>query len=174
MTAPKKAAAKLGPDAPSAGTGQPPWAMVAPNGTDLYFPTTAENAQAFAREFNAQPVSAENFPWPSILDNDGKIDLGNGADDEPTEDLGDDNDDAPIPSDAPEQPQSKQGGPTDQPAAPTPPAKAQPARRASRTKAESAADPDALLSYCPTPGICFPLGLPANVSHVACVHGSSS
>lgn len=174
----KKAAPKLGPDAAGAGSGQPPWALVSPDGTDLYFPTTADNAQALAREFGAQPVDPSGFPWPSILLEDGTIDLGDapkvslgetGEQDSATGTPGADE----TASDAPTAPVTEQGGPTDQPAAPTPPVKAQPARRGSKPKA-SAADPGSLLSYCPSPAVCFPLGLPADVSHVACVHGSSS
>ena len=158
MTAPKKTAARrLGPDAPSAGTGQPPWAMVSPDGSDLYFPTKAEDAQAFAREFGAQPVDTALWPWQSILRADGKIKIGAPDDDDAAST-------PPEASSAAQGAQGEQGGHGDQPAAPTPPALPERARQA------SGAD---LLAYCPTPNMCFPLGLPVNVSHVACVHGSS-
>lgn len=153
MTTPaKKAAPRLGPNA-SAASSQPPWAMISPDGADLYLPTKQEDAIAYAREFGAQPVDPSGFPWPSILNDEGKIEIG----------------DAPTPPDGPEAPESEQGGPTDPGDAPTPPAATQPAQR--RAKHKPSAD---LLGYCPTPDMCFPNGLPENCSHVSCIHGSSS
>lgn len=168
---PKKAA-----PVPAAGAGQPPWAMVSPDGTDLYFPTKPEDAQAFTREFGAQPVNPEGFPWPSILRADGTVDLGDADPKEQSESP--ESDDAPVgmiggqdsqPDTPGAAPESEQGGPMDQPAAPTSPAPVRRPRRASQATA-----PAELTAYCPTPDYCFPLGLPDNVSHVACVHGSSS
>lgn len=174
---PKKAA-----PVPAAGAGQPPWAMVSPDGTDLYFPTKPEDAQAFTREFGAQPVNPEGFPWPSILRADGTVDLGDAdpkeqsesqpSDDAPVGMIGGQDSQPDTPGAAPESPrvpESEQGGPMDPAAEKTAPAPVRRPRRASQATA-----PAELTAYCPTPDYCFPLGLPDNVSHVACVHGSSS
>jgi len=165
MTQPvKKAAARLGPLAPAINS-QPPWAMIAPNGTDLYFPTKQEDAITFARDHGAQPVESSSFPWQSILDNDGKINLGddeNGEDDE-TEAPADE-----TPSEAPDGAESEQGGPTDPDAAPTPPVLAQPARKGRR---KATPEPSLDRLGCPSPDVCWPVGLPDNCSYVTCVHG---
>jgi len=150
------AAPRLGPDAPAANS-QPPWAMVSADGNDLYFPTKQEDAIAFARVHGAQPVDPSGFPWPSILDNDGKINL----------------DDGETPPDAPSAAESEQGGPVDTEAAQTPPAPAQPARKGRRKAAPADATPPVQIDAlgCPTPDVCWPVGLPDNCSYVTCVHG---
>lgn len=170
MTTPKKAAPRLGPNA---GDGQPPWAMVSPDGTDLYFPTKPEDAQAFAREFGAQPVSTDLWPWPSILRADGTIKINGDDDDDaaPAADLGADLGGQIVnPVTAPAAPEQPAPVPSDPPAPIVAQAPVQRARGGSKAQ-RSDAD---LLAYCPSPAVCFPLGLPANCSHVTCVHGSSS
>lgn len=161
MTTPaKKAAPRLGPNAPAANS-QPPWAMVSADGADLYFPTKQEDAIAFARDHGAQPVDPNGFPWPSILDDEGKINLDDDEAGAPADE---------APPEAPGAAESEQGGPTDADAAPTPPAPVRPARKATRKAAPAEPSPvDAL--GCPTPDVCWPVGLPDNCSYVTCVHG---
>jgi hypothetical protein len=141
----KRTSPRLGPDA---GSGQPPWAMQ--SGDNIYFPTKPEDAVAYAKEFDAQPINAQMWPWPSILDGDGRIELGDDA--APAAD--------PKALTTPEQPQPDGDVPAGmtggQNSAPTAPG----------------AEAD-LLAYCPTPDMCFPNGLPFGCSFVSCIHGSS-
>jgi hypothetical protein len=141
----KRTSPRLGPDAAAASLPGPCNPV-----TTSTFQQSRKNAVAYAKEFDAQPINAQMWPWPSILDGDGRIELGDDA--APAAD--------PKALTTPEQPQPDGDVPAGmtggQNSAPTAPG----------------AEAD-LLAYCPTPDMCFPNGLPFGCSFVSCIHGSS-
>jgi len=147
----KKAAPKLGPSTPP--SNQPPWAMASPD-SQIYLPQSADDARRFATQYGAVPINPDLWPWPN------EVPIGELKTDDPK---------ATTPSEQPpsdDAPAGPTGGPTSVPT--TPGAELEPAQPA-------AAVPEALegelVSGCPTPDVCWPLGLPDNCSYVTCVHG---
>ena len=166
MTTPKKAAArKLGPTSDT--SSQPPWAMIAPDG-EIYFPKSADEARSFAGEHGALPVSPELWPWQADAPMAELSDLALREQLAPADPI-----DVAI-----EQQQA-----ADPPAAPvtthtvTINLDGQQIADTMLPPAQSpAAPPEAVLgglvTSCPQPALCFPLGLPDNCSYATCVHGA--
>lgn len=158
----KAAPSKLGPTASA--SNQPPWAMVSADGTEIFYPQSADEAKSFAATHGAVPANPELWPWRNEvpLDASGTVAESSAF-----------TDNRPLSDEAPG---SHDLG-TDPLFAPTVPDNSgQPAQGVALQPVQSiAAAPEVLqgeiVSGCPTPAVCWPLGLPDDCSYVTCVHG---
>lgn len=144
------AANRLGPTENKAGS-QPPWAMVSADGADMLYPQSAEQAREYLGQ-GAKPVDPALWPWAS------EVPLA--GDGEP-----------PI-QDQLSSPPVKDGPPKDQTGPIGGLSTLDDTPGASESAAEPPTDPESLdVLGCPTPALCWPLGLPSDVSYVTCTHG---
>lgn len=167
----KKAAAKLGPQ--SSPSNQPPWAMVSLDGAQTYYPQSADEARSFAAEHGAVPANPDLWPWANevpIAGTDQNADNADlPADGDPKEPSA-----SPQPDAAPAGPT---GGPTsalDIPGeADLSAVLAERIEQPAQAPAAASAGVDVSdVTGCPTPALCWPLGLPHGCSYVTCVHGA--
>jgi hypothetical protein len=131
--------------------------MVSLDGTEYYYPQSADEARRFAADNGAVPANPGLWPWKSEVPVSDGADLENPAA-PPAEDLGS--------ADPKEQP-SADGGPDSAPV--TPGAAPEPAQAPATGDDEPV---QGLVTSCPQPAACFPLGLPDNCSYATCVHGA--
>lgn len=134
---------RLGPTENKSGS-QPPWAMVSADGADMLYPQSAEQAREYLAA-GATPVDPALWPWASEIP----------LTDAPTEEDQEEDQGTTIAAEVAHEVARDEVG-----------------MRESESASEPPTDPESLdVLGCPTPALCWPLGLPHDVSYVTCTHG---